>query len=481
MTTTLVETNNREEALRVKLSLRECLFGDKAFYGKVATVVIPMIIQNTLSNIVGLLDNVMVGRVGQLPMSAVAIVNQILFIFYLCIWGSLAGSGIYGTQFFGKGDMEGVRATIRFKMMTTVVIVSAWIMILLSFGKHFIALYISEDTTAADAAKTMEYAASYLAVMVIGLVPFAITQIFGSAMRESGKTKLPMIAGMTAMVVNFVFNLLLIFGLLGFPKLGVLGAAIATVISRFVEMSIVLIGAYTSEKYRFFHGLFSPFVVPRQMIWPLLSKCLPLLANEFFWSMAQAALLQAYSTRNLAVVAAMNISGTISQIFNEVFLSLGNSTGIIVGQELGAGRLVNARRSAWRMINTSFLSTLVMGSLLATVAPLIPQIYDVEPDVKVLATRCIWMVALCMPIHSFANASYFTLRSGGKILITILFDSCFSWVVSVPTAYILCKYTNIYIVTVYGIVMGVEILKCILGFILIRNGVWVRNIVGEEE
>ena len=197
--------------------------------------------------------------------------------------------------------------------------------------------------------------------------------------------------------------------------------------------------------------------------------------------MAQAALLQAYSTRDLAVVAAMNISGTISQIFNEVFLSLGNSTGIIVGQELGANRLVNARRSAWRMLTTSFLSTLVMGSLLAIVAPLIPQIYNVSPDIRLLATRCIWMVALCMPIHSFANASYFTLRSGGKIFITILFDCVFAWVVSVPTAHILCRFTNIYIVTVYGIVMGVEILKCLIGFIMIKNGVWVHNIVGDEE
>ena len=110
------ETANREEAISYRLSLKECLIGEKNFYSKVAMVVLPMIIQNTLSNVVGLLDNVMVGQVGTTAMSSVAIVNQILFVFYLCIWGSLAGAGIFSTQFFGKGDMDGVRYSIRFKI-----------------------------------------------------------------------------------------------------------------------------------------------------------------------------------------------------------------------------------------------------------------------------------------------------------------------------------------------------------------------------
>ncbi len=472
------ETHNREEAIKYKFTLRECLIGDGMFYKRAATIVLPMIIQNTLSNIVGLLDNVMVGQVGTLSMSAVAIVNQILFIFYLCIWGALAGAGIFSTQFFGKGDMDGVRYSIRFKAITAITICAVAVVFLFSAKENLISLYISADTQVADAVATLGYGMSYLDIMLIGLIPFSLTQVFNSAMRESGKTTLPMVAGMTAMGVNFVFNALLIFGLCGFPKLGVLGAAIATVISRFTELAIVVWGAFRPQSsYPFFKGVFKSFYVPGSLIKPILLKTLPLLCNEFLWSLAQASLLQAYSVRGIAVIAAMNISGTVSQIFNEVFLSIGNSAGIIVGQELGADRLVSARRTAWRMASLSVASTFVMGSLLAIFAPIIPQIYNTEPEIRQLATRCIWVVALCMPINSFANVSYFVMRSGGKTAVTFIFDSCFAWIVSVPAAYMLARYTAFPVIVVFMMVSALEMIKCIIGFVLVRSGVWVRNIV----
>lgn len=472
------ETGNREEAIKVKFTLKEAMFGDATFYRRVAMVVLPMIIQNTLSNVVGLLDNVMVGQVGTLQMSSVAIVNQLLFIFYLCIWGSLAGAGIYSTQFFGKGDMEGVRYSIRFKLLTAITILSVATMVLYFNASGLVQLYISADTPSADRTATLSYAVSYLKIMLVGLIPFSLTQVYASAMRESGKTTLPMVASMVAMMVNFVFNALLIFGLFFFPKMGVLGAAVATVISRFTELFIVVTGAHRrNTNYSFFEGLYSNFRIPLSLVWPILSKTLPLLLNEFLWSLAQASLLQAYSVRGIAVIAAMNISGTISQIFNEVFLSIGNSAGIIVGQELGADRLVSARRTAWRMASLSVMSTFVMGSLLAMAAPFIPQIYNTEPEIRQLATRCIWVVAICMPINAYANVSYFTMRSGGKTAVTFLFDSCFAWLITVPAAYILSRFTALPALNVFLSVSLLEILKCIIGFGLVKSGVWVRNIV----
>lgn len=478
MKTNTFETGNREEALRVKFTLKECLFGDGAFYRRVAMVVIPMIIQNTLTNIVGLLDNVMVGQVGTIPMSSVAIVNQILFIFYLCIWGSLAGAGIFSTQFFGKGDMDGVRYSIRFKLLTAITILTVSLVILYFNSESLVSLYIAKDTSEADRLATLQYGVAYLNIMLIGLIGFSLTQVYASAMRESGKTTLPMAASMIAMVVNFVFNALLIFGLLGLPKMGVLGAAVATVISRFTELFIVVYGAHREgSSYPFFSGLYHNFRIPTKLIWPIMSKCLPLLLNEFLWSLAQATLLQAYSVRGIAVIAAMNISGTVSQIFNEVFLSIGNSAGIIVGQELGADRLVSARRTAWRMASLSVMSTFIMGTLLALAAPLIPQIYNTEPEIRQLATRCIWVVAICMPANSYANVSYFIMRSGGRTAVTFIFDSCFAWLISVPTAFCLSRFTSLPAINVFMFVSMLEFVKSIIGFVLVRSGVWVRNIV----
>ncbi len=467
-----------EEAVKVKLRLKDCIIGEPAFYRKVAMVVIPMIVQNTLSNIVGLLDNVMVGQVGTLAMSSVAIVNQLMFVFMLCIWGALAGAGIFGTQFFGRKDYDGVRYTMRIKIIVAGVIVAISTIIFLLFGETLISKYISGDTSAEDAAITMGLSLNYLHIMLISLVPFAITQVYAGTFRESGKTTLPMISSMTAMMVNFVFNLLLIFGYLGFPKLGVLGAAIATVISRFVECGIVTIVAHRKTfEYGFLHGLYKGFYIPPTLVKPVLTKTLPLFFNEFLWSMGQATLLQSYSIRGIQVIAAMNIANTIAQIFNEVFLSLGNSTSIIVGQELGAEHFVKARRYCWRMASLSIASCFVMGTLLTLASSIIPQFYNTEEEIKLLATSFIRIIAVVMPLNAFANVSYFALRSGGKTFVTFLFDSCFTWTVSVATARILAYYTSMPVVGVYFIVCSLEFLKCVIGFTLLKKGVWVRNIV----
>lgn len=460
------------------LTLRECLLGDRAFYRRVAVIVLPIIVQNTLSNVVSLLDNVMVGQVGTLPMSAVAIVNQLLFVFYLCIFGSVSGAGIFGAQFYGQGNMEGVRQIFRFKLVVSGLLTAGALALLAVGGRQMIGLYIAQDTAPADAAATLDYAASYLAVMLPGLIPFAVTQAYAGTLRESGQTTLPMQASMTAMAVNFVFNGLLIFGLFGFPRLGVVGAGIATALSRFVELAIVALGAHRNRvRYPFMQGVYRGFAIPRELALRVLLKSVPLLINEFLWSLSQAALLQCYSARGIQVVAAMNICSTIANIFNTVFLSLGNATAIMVGQELGSNALASARRTAWRMMALSVGCCLFTGGLLALCSPFVPHIYNTEAEIRLLASQCIRVVACCMPLFAFANAAYFTLRSGGKTLITFLFDSCFTWAVSVPAAFVLTHYTSLGVVAVYFAVSALDLIKCVIGFLLVRQGAWVKNIV----
>lgn len=466
-----------EEARKYKLNLRECLIGDRKFYRRVTMVVLPMIIQNTLTNIVSLLDNVMVGQVGTVPMSAVAIVNQLFFVFYLCVWGSLSGAGIYGTQYYGKGDNEGMKITIRFKTADIIFVVTAAVLIFVLAGNALVRLYIASDTTPEDAAETLRLARQYMLIMLIGFVPFGAGQVLAGTMRESGKTMLPMKASIAAMIVNFVFNALLIFGLFGFPELGVAGAAVATVISRFVEFTIIAVGSLDREKYPFFKGVLKHFRIPRQNFCAIFMKSLPLMINECMWALGMAVLLQCYSVRGLAVIAAMNISNTISQIFNEVFISLGNSTAIICGQELGANRLVEARRCSWRIMSLSIAVCIGLGTILFMLAPFIPHIYNVEPEIKKMASGFIRVLAVCMPVNAFANIAYFTIRSGGRVFITILFDSCFTWLASVPAAYVLAHFTTFPVLMIYLFVSLLELGKCFVGFFMVKKGIWVRNIV----
>ena len=203
------------------------LVGDRAFYEKVIAIVLPIIIQNTISNVVSLLDNVMVGRVGTLEMSAVSIVNQLLFVFYLCIFGGLAGAGIFATQYAGANDDEGVRHCFRIKWLIAIAMLVCASVVFIAWPRQLIGIYLAEGTAADDLQRTLGFGLDYLRVMLFGLIPFAITQIYASTLREVGETRLPMLASIAAILVNLVFNYLLIFGKFGFPKCVVTGAAVA--------------------------------------------------------------------------------------------------------------------------------------------------------------------------------------------------------------------------------------------------------------
>lgn len=466
--------------------LRERMFGDRDFYAQVVAVVVPIIIQNTVSNVVSLLDNVMVGRVGTLQMSAVAIVNQLLFVFNLCIFGGLAGAGIFATQYAGAHDDKGVRDCFRVKWMIALSMLACALVVLIAFPKRLIGMYLAQETAQADAAATLGFGMDYLTVMLWGLLPFSVSQVYASTLREVGETRLPMFASVAAILVNLVFNYFLIFGKCGFPELGVTGAAIATVLSRYVETAIIMVYTHMkSHHFGFIRGAYRSLRVPKPLMISILRRGTPLLVNEFLWSSGMAVLLQCYSVRGLDVVAACNIATTVSNLFKVVFLSMGNAVAIMVGQALGANDIERAKNCTWRLMTLSVGSNLIMATLLALFAPAIPNIYNTEPHVRQIATQLIYVVAVMMPAYSFSHCCYFTLRSGGKTIITFLFDSVFTWCVNVPAAWLLAYKTGLGIVPLYFGVQALEMVKVVVGFVLVKKGVWIHNIVApvaaEEE
>ena len=466
--------------------LRERMFGDRDFYAQVVAVVVPIIIQNTVSNVVSLLDNVMVGRVGTLQMSAVAIVNQLLFVFNLCIFGGLAGAGIFATQYAGAHDDKGVRDCFRVKWMIALSMLACALVVLIAFPKRLIGMYLAQETAQADAAATLGFGMDYLTVMLWGLLPFGVSQVYASTLREVGETRLPMFASVAAILVNLVFNYFLIFGKCGFPELGVTGAAIATVLSRYVETAIIMVYTHMkSHHFGFIRGAYRSLRVPKPLMISILRRGTPLLVNEFLWSSGMAVLLQCYSVRGLDVVAACNIATTVSNLFKVVFLSMGNAVAIMVGQALGANDIERAKNCTWRLITLSVGSNLIMATLLALFAPAIPNVYNTEPHVRQIATQLIYVVAVMMPAYSFSHCCYFTLRSGGKTIITFLFDSVFTWCINVPAAWLLAYKTGLGIVPLYFGVQALEMVKVVVGFVLVKKGVWIHNIVApvaaEEE
>lgn len=454
--------------------------GNKAFYAMVLGVVLPIIVQNGITNFVSLLDNIMVGRVGTEQMSGVAIVNQLMFVFNISIFGAISGAGIFGAQFFGCGKTEGVRHAFRFKVLVCAVLTVLALAVFLLGGDFLINLYLHGEENPAQLEATMKYGREYLFVMLIGLPPFALAQAYTSTLRECGETLLPMKAGIAAVLVNCSLNTLLIFGLCGFPRLGVVGAAIATVISRYAEMIIVVVWTHKhAEEYPFIREAYKSMYIPKNLVSKILIQGSPLMLNEILWSAGMATMSQCYSMRGLEAVAAMNINTTIANLFNVVYISLGSAVSIIIGQLLGAGKMEEAKDTDRKLIVFAVGACAVIGGILALCAPLFPMLYNTTESVRNLACRLIRVVALFIPMSAFLNTCYFTLRAGGKTIITFLFDSVFMWCASIPLAFVLSRFTGIPIVPLYFYCQLIELVKCIIGFALVKKGVWMANIVVE--
>lgn len=456
---------------------RYSIIGDKAFYMMVLSIALPIVIQNGITNFVNLLDNLMVGRIGTEEMSGVSIANQLVFVFNLCIFGTVSGAGIFGAQFFGKKEDEGVRATTRFKILAGAVIALISSLVFIFYGRPLISLFLTGDSNGGDKAATLSYGYSYLKIMILGLPAFMLTQAYSSTLREGGETVLPMKAGLAAIFTNLALNWILIFGNLGAPRLGCNGAAVATVISRYVEMLLVIgISSKRKEKYTFLKGLWSTFRIEKRQFTRILKAALPLIANETLWSLGMTTLMQCYSTRGLNAVAGCNIFSTISNLFNVAFLAVGNTIGIIVGQLLGAGKNEEAVETDRKLIFFSIMIGAASGLVLALLSPIFPRLYNTTQGARVVARQMILSHAFCLPLFAFKNATYFTLRSGGKIWVTILFDSAFLWSVSVPIALIISRFTAFPVYLIYLSVQAGDILKCTLGTILVKKRIWVKNI-----
>lgn len=452
--------------------------GDKNFYRTVFAIAVPIMIQNGITNFVALLDNIMVGQIGTEQMSGTAVANQLMFVYNLCVFGLLAGPGIFGAQFFGQGSNEGIRNVFRFKVLIGTFALTAGIIILSFFGDGLINSFLTGEGQSGNRDLIFRSGKEYLTIMLVGLIPFTATQIYASTLRETNCTVPPMCAGLAAVFINLVLDWALIFGKLGLPQMGVKGAALATVISRFVECTIVIVYTHTKRgRNDFIRGVFRSLKVPRELVVKIAVSGLPLAINEFLWSSGMAKLNQCYSQKGLEVVAATNISSTIFNLFNIVYIALGNAVGIMVGQILGSGDMKRAKDTDTKLIAFSIAAGALTGGIMAVLSGVFPMFYETTNQVRGLASGFIIILGIFTPVQAFINAAYFTLRSGGQTYVTLIFDSVFMWLISVPTAMLLVKFTSFDITMVFFVCQAVDIIKVAIGLFLLKKGVWVRNVV----
>ena len=441
------------------------------------TIAVPIMIQNAITNFVSLLDNIMVGQIGTEEMSGVAIVNQLIFVFNLAIFGGLSGVGIFTAQYYGQRDDEGIRHTFRYKLWIGVILTVISICIFVFFGEKLISLFLNGDASVGDVDEALRHGKTYLGTMLFGLPAIAISFSYTGTMRDCGKTFMPMVSGVIAVLTNLVLDYILIFGKFGFPKLGVQGAATATVIARYVEMGIVVIWCHTHTKiYTYAKGLYRTMRVPWRMVKEFFLKGMPIFVNETLWSIGMAVLVQCYSERGMESVAALNISNTICNLLNVVFIAMGDAVAIIVGQLLGAGKMKEAKSTDTKIIAFAFASGFIVSAGLVVASFFFPSLYNTTSEVKSLASWFMLIQACFMPQIALLHTSYFTLRSGGKTLITFAFDSGVLWILSIPTAFILSRYTAIDVRWIIVIINLLDCVKCTIGLILVRKNTWMQTI-----
>lgn len=525
---------------------RKTFIGDKPFYRTLLVILLPLVVQQGFTSFVNMLDTLMVGSLGEESLSAVGVVNQIMMVFNLTLFGGLSGISIFGSQFAGKGDVDGMRQSFRAKLYFGAIVIVLGLTVLIAFGDSFIGVFMAaekdptsqltlapamlksleadfalrgvdalawpglalpdgavvalqggaecctaalRDLAESRVAFAMQEGHDYLTIMLFGLLPFILVQCYAGSMREMGKTVAIMVASIVAILTNLVLNFLLIYGpheIFGMTiwgaGMGVRGAAIATVISRFVEMFIVLVYAHRKqERYIFLKGAFRNGYVPLSLLKRVAVTGSPLLLNEVFWSLGMTFINQCYSTRGMTALAALNITSTAWNLFCIIMFAMGNAVSIMVGQYLGRGDSKGARDVDNKLLFITVVSHIILGGGLMACSGFIPHMFDVSAKAQQLATRTLLIAGLSLPIHAFLHATYFTIRSGGKTFVTFLFDSVYTWAVPAVLAYVLSRFTDADVVTMYFCIQFIDVIKLVIGLFMLKSDFWANNIVADQD
>ena len=441
---------------------------DKAFVKKFFSLAFPVMIQALIGLTVNFVDNLMVGGLTNEAVSAVYAVNQGTFFFIVISYGIVSGAGIYVQQFFGAKDDDHLRQSVRYKILAVTLLLAVFLPLFFFGGSTLIGFYTRSATNAQE---ILRLGMQYLPIILLSLIPMAYTTVYATTFRETGKTIYPLITGIIALVTNIGFNALMIYGL----DMGVVGAAIATVIARCVEFiaTFILVKKINTP---FSKGVFSHFHIEKKMVKIISKKSFPLFFNEVLWAGGMVMLSLAYAQRD-GVLSALSIVYTMTDIFGIVFQGLSVGIGVMVGNLLGAGKIEEAKENNKKLFILGIFISLVAGVVMAILAFVAPYMFvEVTPEQKLLATKLLLVYASFLWAFSLSVCSYMTLRAGGKTLITFLFDSMTMWVFVVPTTWALALFTGLDIVVIFIVVQSFDVAKALIGVGIVSRGTWAVNL-----
>ncbi len=451
------------------------LIGNKTFYKNILLIALPIIGYDILTNLLGLIDNVMVGTLGDAAVGGISISSQILFVFNLSTFGLLAGPGVYLSQFSGAKNSKGMAHCVRYKLLIGFVFLLICYVIFFFCSDFLIKSFITKGDVLYDS--IFKNAKSYLNIMLWGLPGFIASTVVSTSLREDGHTVIPFVATIGSIIINVILNYIFIFGFGSIESMGVSGAALASSISRYFQLALILLSAFIiRKKISFLHEVFV-FEKNSKLSLEMFFAGLPLFLNEIFWSFGTSYLINIYAQRGSTVLTGVSICQNISNLFLIFATATGVALSIYTGRLLGAKKVEEAYTGVKKFMFFNFCLCLVVMVICVLTARSFVGLYDVNESSKSIAKDLLVVSAIMLPICAINCSSYFTLRAGGVTKITFVFDSIYTWLIPIPVAYILIHFTGLNIIVCYAIVHSLDILKSILGITLVQKRIWIRTIV----
>ncbi|GHV92731.1 MATE family efflux transporter [Spirochaetia bacterium] len=442
---------------------------NKEFYKKLFSIAIPIMLQNLVNAFVNMVDTVMIGRLGTVEIAAVGLGNNVFFFYMIILFGICSGGSIFTAQFWGKHDIPGIRKNVGLLISINLCVGILFTLAAALIPYQLIGIY-SRDP------EVIKAGGLYLKFLAPSFIPFAVSQVFVLSLRSIEKVRLPMITTVIALSVNVVLNYFLIFGIGLFPMMGVAGAAVATVIARFVETGVLMVISYR-RKYVIAGSLreltgFNVFFLRR-----FFTVALPVIVNEIIWSAGVIIQNIIFARTGTEAIAAFNITGTVSQLTWVLFIGLGNGVSVLIGKKIGEGDHSAARDYASRIIRFAPLVAVGAVFVLVPISALIPFIFNVNEGVVAAASLMFIILAASYPFRAFNMAMVIGVcRAGGDTVFCAVYDVAFMWAVALPAAAIASFVFHAPVWLIYLLVLSEDPFKMILGLWRYRSGKWLHNV-----
>lgn len=449
---------------------RQSLFGGRKFVGGLLAIAIPMMLQQLITNLVNLLDNLMVGQIDAYAISGVATANRFFLIGSFAMMGTSTAASIFIAQFYGADNRAAMKESYRYGILVSAL---AFLPFLLGaiFIPETIIRFFSDDPLLLDAAM------QYIRVAALTFIPLTISLTSMNALRAVGETKIPLVISLVTVVVNGLSNYVLILGRFGFPELGILGAALGTLMSRLVELILVII-ALRRTNFAFKTKLKDLFRIPLRLIRTITTKSLPLMINEIGFAFGLAMLFKFYGTRGAEVQTAVSIAGTTADLFFVLFGGMAAATTVFVSQPLGKDDLQAAESNAFRILRFSVLMALVLGGMMFMLSWITPGLYAVDNEIRDMAALFIQVQSCFLWVYMINTECYFILRAGGDMRRTLILDSGYMVFVNLPIVAAAAYLTALPAIFVYIIGQATDVIKIFFSLRLLLKRSWLQNLAG---